>query len=157
MDFALCDHPVAKFARKVMQMIVVPMLDPDSIIAGNTRSDIFGQTEMSAKLVQSNPTIYSNINCLVDLIKKTTLKHRTILLELRINVKLIGLRTVSTLYNDAVRMERHLQLPRLFARFIESFYLEKCVFFEKGDGPHLPLGDHRLVCSDIIIQHLINN
>lgn len=144
-DFALCDHPVARFARKSMQLIVVPMLDPDSIIVGNTRTDIFGQSEMTAKLVQSNPNVYSHINRLVEMLKETTMEHRTILLELRVNVKLIGVRTVSILYNDAIRMERHLQLPRLFARFIESFNLEKCVFFEKGDGPHLPFADVGLV------------
>lgn len=142
-DFALSDEPVARAARELMHLVVVPMLDPDSVIAGNSRTDIFGQAEMSRKLVQSNSNIYSNICRLLDLVEESAKRQRTIFIELQTNIKLIGLRTVSILYNDQVRMEKHLQLPRLFARFINSFYLEKCVFFDRGNRLSIPIEDLR--------------
>lgn len=142
-DFALCDHIVARAARKLMRLIVVPMQDPDSIIAGNTRSDIFGQSEMTTKIVRTNPNIYKITQYLLEQVKKSASKQRTIFVELRTNIRLIGLRTVSILYNNQLRMEKHLQLPRLLAKFIDAFYLEKCVFFEKGNKLSIPLDDIR--------------
>jgi hypothetical protein len=33
-----------------------------------------------------------------------------------------------------MRMEKHLQLPRLLSRFADGFYLEKCRFVDSNDN-----------------------
>lgn len=129
-DMMLSNHLVAIVARSHIDSIVFPMLDPDSVWAGNSRTDIMGQPCISPKILEANPTLYENFGTAQEIINEvcSKTKNRLILIELKVNPHLIGSRMVGTIYEDSFRMERHLHLPRLLSRFADGFYLEKCEF-----------------------------
>lgn len=128
-DLMLSEDPVAMVARGVFDLVAYPMLDPDSIWVGNSRSDLMGQTRIDSKTVEANPSLYRGIKLVRDNIEsKLRLSNRVVLIELRADASLIGSRLVGNFYEGSLRMERHLHLPRLLARFSEGFYLEKCEF-----------------------------
>ena len=136
LDFMLSDDPIAILARDCMNSIVFPMLDPDSIWVGNSRTDLMGQRVIDSSIIKANPALYQNYRLVMDRIKEVCddSQSSVIVIELRVNPELIGSRIIGTLYKDSLRMEKHLQLPRLLSRFSNGFYLEKCEFFEPKDN-----------------------
>lgn len=130
-DFALSDHPVAQTLRAQAHLVVFPMLDPDSIWVGNARSDLFGQTQASERLLRQNPRLYRNFSSFSEQVNEIcSSESKVVILKLGVNSKLIGSRIVGVNFEQTFRMERHLLLPRLFTRFIDGFYLEKCSFVD---------------------------
>lgn len=136
LDFMLSDDAVASVAREHLELIVLPMLEPDSSWVGNSRSDLMGQRAITNQLVEANPRLYENFTLACAQIDKIyaqskALGRRLVIIELRVNADLIGSRVVGSRYKDSLRMERHLRLPRLMSRYSEAFYLENCQFVDK--------------------------
>lgn len=132
-DYILSDNPLAKTARQHMDLIAFPMIDPDSVWAGNSDTDIMGQASVSSKTLQKNGSLYANLVSIHETLKQaccSKYSNRVILLELRVNLNLIGSRVVGSYFKDSLRMERHIALPRLIARFANDFYLENCQFLK---------------------------
>lgn len=130
LDFVLSDDPVARATRRQLDSIILPMLDPDSVCAGNSRTDIFGQSTISPKLLETNPNVYATFGCARDKLAAIVDNSlaRIIIIELKVNCNLIGSRIVGCHFDDSARMERHIHLARLLSRFADGFYLEKCEF-----------------------------
>lgn len=42
MEFILSNDPIAVFLRQRLIFLIVPMLNPDGVIAGNSRGDLIG-------------------------------------------------------------------------------------------------------------------
>lgn len=98
-----------------------------------------GQRTIDASILDANQSLYQNYRLAIEKIKgickESCVKCITvIIIELRVNPNLIGSRVIGTLYTDSMRMEKHLQLPRLLSRFSDGFYLEKCSFVAPGDN-----------------------
>lgn len=136
LDFMLSDDPLATLARDQINLIAFPMLDPDSIWVGNSRTDLMGQRTIDASIVDANQSLYQNYRLALARIKEICEAdgNSVIIIELRANPDLIGSRVIGSLYSDSMRMEKHLQLPRLLSRFANGFYLEKCRFVEPRDN-----------------------
>jgi len=133
LDFALdSQDPVAQVLRQHVDIVTFPIPDPDSSWSGNSRSDIFGQANLTQQIAESNPRLYANILAIRNTIKSICEQNQNgsvIILHSRVNANLIGTRVVGRNYSDdTFRMERHLRLPRLFSTFIDGFYLENCRF-----------------------------
>lgn len=130
MDYLLSDNLIARAARHYIDFEIIPMIDPDSVCAGNTKTDIMGQSNLTPKIINANPGIYSNYITAREYVGEICeiSSNRVIILELRVNMNLIGSRIIGKYYRDSFRMERHLSLPRLLARFTDDFYLENCEF-----------------------------
>ena len=129
MDYLLSDSPVAEVIRQNIDFSFVPMIDPDSVWVGNSRTDLMGQTNWCSKLVETNRSIYSNLIKMMDIFKNICANcDRAVMLELRINLSLIGSRICGHHYEDGLRMEQHLSFPRILARFADDFYMENCIF-----------------------------
>lgn len=155
-DYVMSDSLLAKLARRYINFEFFPMLDPDSIWVGNTRTDLLGQTSSSQRVMRNNARLYEGllsihdyINELIlgiewnhmndtndDLAKLTTTKHHTnsvIILDMHVNLSLIGSRVIGTCYNEPFRMEKHLSFPRFLSQFSQHFYLENCKFLPADD------------------------
>lgn len=148
-DFLLGDHSVGKLSRRFIDYKFVPMLDPDSVFVGNSRTDLFGQLVSSDSLAlmkqdkffERNSNMYKNLHSLNNLLDEEIRGcrgSRMILIDLRVNYQLIGARLLGTLYDcDDLRMERHLALARLMATFCSEFLLEKCQFLKPASSGSL--------------------
>lgn len=127
-DFLMSDTSISNQARKIINFFIFPMIDPDSVWTGNSSTDILGQAGSLFKL-KFNDRLYSKSvkieQFLEDICKQA---NRVILLNLRVNLNLIGSRIVGTYYHNTSRMERHLSLPRSLAKCTADFYLESCTF-----------------------------
>jgi hypothetical protein len=132
LDFMLSDDQIAMVAREHFNLVIFPMLDPDSIWVGNSRTDLMGQRSIDHKIMGANPSLYRNYRLAVQRIEHicNTSRGSVAVIELGVNPELIGSRIIGTFYADSMRMEKHLQLPRLLSRFSDGFYLEKCRFFD---------------------------
>lgn len=136
MDFLMSRHVVANEVKASAGIHVIPMLDPDAICAGNSRSDIFGQlvTPIVCGLSGSR-NIYSNLKKVCNLIERLCRHSRqVILIELAVNLRLVGARIIGTQFDDSIRMERHLNLPRMMSRFATGFQLENCEFVKSEEN-----------------------
>lgn len=146
-DYAMSDFLMAKLSRKYLNIDVFPMLDPDSVWVGNTRTDLFGQLSGSQRVARKNPNLYAGqlavYEHIINLISgkeesnfkfdnnaKELPKQQAslIIIDLHVNLSLIGSRVIGTYYNEPLRMERHLSFPRLLTQFSQDFYLENCEF-----------------------------
>lgn len=136
MDFLLSEHLVAKEVQARTGVHVIPMLDPDSICAGNSRSDIFGQLLGPSPINHScAASLYSSRGKICDLATKLCAQSAyVILIELIVNLNLVGARITGTLFDDSIRMERHLHLPRLMSQFADGFQLENCEFVKDPEN-----------------------
>lgn len=128
-DYMLSDRVVARTARHYLNFHILPMIDPDSVCAGNSRTDIMGQQKITTKMLKANKSIYKNLSTIHDYLQEICSKRkRVIIIELRVNLSLIGSRIIGLSYKDNLRMERHLSLPKLLSRFANDFYLQNCEF-----------------------------
>lgn len=135
LDFMLSKHLVANELRNCAESFIFPMVDPDSVCSGNSRTDIFGQMSTSTLSKRSSSrTIYTNIRILRQVIEDIcTRSKRTTLVEIHVNLNLIGSRIVGILFDESVRMEKHLNVPRLMSKFAQGFHLENCEFLKSRD------------------------
>lgn len=134
-DYALSNTLVSQCARHLINFEILPMIDVDSIWVGNSRTDILGQPNHASKLERASPVLYSNLSSVKKLIKEICSAdgRRVVIIELRVNLDLVGIRLIGTNYDNNIRMERHLAFPRLMSRFCDSFYLENCQFVPPRD------------------------
>lgn len=138
LDFALGDDLMAASFRENINLIIFPMPDPDSVWLGNSRSDLFGQIEPKHDLLNANPRLYENLISINQCIQSTCERSRqTILIDLHVNVNLVGSRLIGTKYENTYRMERHLRLPRLLSYYSAGFLLENCEFYRHMDDTSL--------------------
>lgn len=132
MDYILTQDNLAEFARDTIDFFIFPMIDPDSICVGNSRTDIMGQAKLERKIILENQNIYSNFIAIErqieNIIKVSNGGTRVVIIELCSNLNLIGSRMTGCHFEDSLRMERHLRLPRLVSAFAREFYLENCKF-----------------------------
>lgn len=134
MDFLLSDSQLTYAALKLIKFVFLPMLEPDSICAGNSASDLLGQTTVRVDQVASNQIVYSNLIKVQKLIEgwcNDSANTQVVLLELAVNHKLIGSRLLGSYYENSFRMETHLSLARLMSLFVEGFQVENCMFKNK--------------------------
>lgn len=141
MDYLLSDSLIASSARDCVDFRIFPMLDPDSVCCGNSCTDLLGRQlanqKDSAALIKANPLVYSNyflvqqkITSILDEVADK--QGRAIVMELKVNLNLMGSRILGLRYADTLRMERHLSVPKTMSKFVEDFYLEMCRF---SDSP----------------------
>lgn len=130
-DYMLSDGIVARIARHHINFHILPMIDPDSVCAGNSRTDLMGQSKVTLKMLKANKSIYHNLSSIHHYLQEVcSRKKRVIIIELGVNLGLIGSRMIGVSYEDSLRMERHLSLPKLLSRFANDFYLENCEFLK---------------------------
>lgn len=134
-DFALSENVVARAARELIDIHVFPMIDPDSIVAGNSKSLILGQSNLTLRLIEANKSVYPNFVLVQNLITKLCSEgnRRAILIHLCVDTNIIGSRIRGNHFNDSLRKERHLSFPRLLSKYAQEFYLENCKFPSKMD------------------------
>lgn len=157
-DYLLSEQPLTRVARQCMDVIVFPMMDPDSICAGNSRTDIMGQLKISQKILEMSKGIYANLATISEILERTCSRSglRVVLIELSINLNLIGSRIIGTFYDDSLRMERHLSFPKLMARFADDFYMENCDFSKLDDNSSFMNNFSKLVPHRLQLQPMIS-
>lgn len=129
-DYLVSDCNLAHETRKNLDFIAFPMVDPDSVWCGNYCTNIFGQN-VGVSFPRPHAKLHENYHCVRNIIEKTCNESdRVILLDLKVNINLIGSRILGTCHEDPIRMERHLAFPRSLERFAPDFYLENCRFVE---------------------------
>lgn len=127
-DYMTSESMIATLASRTMNLVAFPMIDPDSSWTGNSHSDILGQLHHSIHL-RRNDVIYSYVHRVRNEIEEICNRSkRTVILDLKTNMNLIGSRVIGTNYEDTLRMERHLSFPRLLAQFSSDFFPENCKF-----------------------------
>lgn len=148
-DYLLSEQPLSRASRQCMDVLVFPMMDPDSICTGNSRTDIMGQAKVSMKMLESSKGIYANLAAISDILERLCLnsEHRVVIIEMNVNVNLIGSKIIGTHYEDGLRMERHLSFPRLMARFADDFYMENCTFSKKESSSNFMFNFSELVST----------
>lgn len=138
-DYLLSDSLVAGAARDSIDFRIFPMIRPDSICSGNSCTDLFGgqACDDSAGLIEMGnlKSCSGNLKALGRSLESIlNMKRRTIIMELRVNLDLMGSRILGSHFSDPFRMEKHLSVPRSMSKFIGGFYLEACEFSVKSDS-----------------------
>lgn len=139
MDYLLSDCLIARAARECIEFTIFPMIDPDSIFSGNSCTDLLGRQSHERNLtVLTGSSSYSNLlevqqklSSVLDAGKTT---NRTIILQLHVNLDLMGSRILGSHFSSSLRMERHLSVPKAMSKFIDGFYLETCRFSVPKNG-----------------------
>lgn len=138
-----CEHEVARSARGKMDLIALPMVEPDAIWAGNARTHLSGRPQVTRELVARRARLYATHSrcseCIASIIANANETNasetskspasRVIVLELCVNMSIMGVRLVGAHYERARRMEKHLLFARVLKRhMLDDLNLSQCEF-----------------------------
>ncbi|XP_050529573.1 cytosolic carboxypeptidase 6-like isoform X2 [Daktulosphaira vitifoliae] len=120
-EFLISNHPIVVRLRKSIVFQMIPMMNPDGVTLGNSRTNLLGIDLNRAwhKVSQwVHPTLHAVHNYLMD-IDKNEKMELDLVIDVHAHSSLLGVFTYGNTYNDVYRYEKHILFPKLLAKRVK--------------------------------------
>ncbi|XP_025404712.1 cytosolic carboxypeptidase 6 isoform X2 [Sipha flava] len=122
-EFLISNHPAVVRLRKKVVFQLIPMMNPDGVTLGNSRTNLLGIDLNRAwhKISQwVHPILYAVRNHLTD-IEKNENMELDLVIDVHAHSSLHGVFTYGNAYDDVYRYEKHILFPKLLAQHVEGY------------------------------------
>ncbi|XP_071742945.1 uncharacterized protein [Lepeophtheirus salmonis] len=123
-DFLTSSHSIAEALRKRLIFKIIPIMNPDGVFYGNSRTNAIGQ-DLNRLWNNTNkytsPSIHKAKKLIVSLDKVGLLD---MVIDIHAHASLLGLFITGNSYSDVYRFERHIVFPKFLAKNCVEMNLE---------------------------------
>ncbi|XP_060844938.1 cytosolic carboxypeptidase 6-like isoform X1 [Rhopalosiphum padi] len=122
-EFLISNHPAVVRLRKKVVFQLIPMMNPDGVTLGNSRTNLLGIDLNRAwhKISQwVHPILYAVHNHLME-IEKNENMELDLVIDMHAHSSLHGVFTYGNAYDDVYRYEKHILFPKLLSQHIEGY------------------------------------
>ncbi|XP_023290515.1 cytosolic carboxypeptidase 6 [Orussus abietinus] len=122
-DFLVSAHPIARVLRDYVVFKIVPMLNPDGVFLGNSRSTLTG-TDLNRSWNRisewAHPTLAAT-RTLLEALDRDSASPLDCVLDIHAHANATGAFVYGNAYDDVYRYERHVVLPKILAQLAEDY------------------------------------
>ena len=125
---------------------IVPMVNPDGVYVGNTRTNAMGQ-DLNRHWDDCNRFLHPTIHAVRDIVRKLDDEGRVdLVLDMHAHTSLTGVFLYGNSYDDVYRFERHIVFPKIVGHNCPDYVPENTFF---NSNPMKSGTARRFFCSSL--------